>query len=202
MVALDNVSFIEAETADALCRLATGAGLSKRRLYSDGDEHLVSVCRPVLLNGIPSLLARGDLADRALAITLPTIPDSKRRPEAAVWQAFDAAAPAILGLLLDALARALADGPGLHLARLPRMADFARLACAAAPAFGWTVDAMLAAIEGNRADAVQAVIKADPVAVAVRSFMQAHGQAWEGTATELLNIVNARVPMEQARERQ
>ena len=202
VVAVDNVSFIEADTADALCRLATGAGLSKRRLYSDGDEHLVAVCRPVLLNGIPSLLARGDLADRALAITLPAIPDAQRRPEEAVWQDFEAAAPAILALLLDALARALADLPGLQLPRLPRMADFARLACAAAPAFGWTADDMLAAIEGNRADAVEAVIEADPVAVAVRAFMEGrNGQAWDGNATELLVIVNERAPMEQQRER-
>ncbi len=202
VVALDNVSFIEADTADALCRLATGAGLSKRRLYSDGDEHLVSVCRPVLLNGIPSLLARGDLADRAVAVTLPTIPDAQRRPEEAVWQAFEEAAPAILALLLDALARALADLPGLRLDRLPRMADFARLACAAAPAFGWTAKDMLDAIEGNRADAVEAVIEADPVAVAVRGFMEGqHGRAWEGTATELLEVVTGRAPMEQQRER-
>ena len=171
-------------------------------LYSDGDEHLVAVCRPVLLNGIPSLLARGDLADRAIAITLPAIPDAQRRPEEAVWQAFEAAAPAILALLLDALQTALAGLPGLRLPRLPRMADFARLACAAAPAFGWTADAMLDAIEGNRADAVEAVIEADPVAVAVRGFMEAQpGQVWEGTASELLGIVNERAPLEQQRER-
>lgn len=202
VVALDNVSFIEADTADALCRLATGAGLSKRRLYSDGDEHLVAACRPVLLNGIPSLLARGDLADRALAITLPAILDALRRPEEAVWQDFEAAAPAILALLLDALATALAGLPGLKLDRLPRMADFARLACAAAPAFGWTAKDMLDAIEGNRADAVEAVIEADPVAVAVRGFMEGqHGRLWEGTASVLLGIVNERAPIEQQRER-
>lgn len=202
VVAVDNVSFIEAETADALCRLATGAGLSKRKLYSDGDEYLVAVCRPVLLNGIPSLLARGDLADRALAITLPAIPDAQRRPEDAVWRDFDAAAPAILALLLDALAAALAALPGLQLPRLPRMADFARLACAAAPTFGWTAADMLDAIEGNRADAVAAVIEADPVAVAVRACMEARpGLDWTGTATELLGIINGQASAEQQRER-
>lgn len=200
VVALDNVSFIEAETADALCRLATGSGLSKRKLYSDGEEHLVTVCRPVLLNGIPSLLGRGDLADRALAITLPAISDGNRMPEGAVWQAFDDAAPAILALLLHGLATALASIPTLRLARLPRMADFARLACAAAPAFGWTAAEMLAAIEGNRAEAVEAVIEADLVAVAVRAFMEERGgDGWTGTASAMLEIVNARTPDEQRR---
>ncbi len=171
VVALDNVSFIEADTADALCRLATGGGLSKRRLYTDGEEHLVAVARPVLLNGIPSLLARGDLADRALAVTLPPILDARRRPEAEMWADFERAAPGILALLLDALAIGLRDVPTVQLPRLPRMADFARLACAAAPAFGWEPVAMLEALEGNRADAIEAVIEADPMAVAVRGMM-------------------------------
>jgi hypothetical protein len=156
----------------------------------------------VLLNGIPSLLSRGDLADRALTVTLPAIPDHGRKPEAEIWRAFEAAAPAILGALLDGLARALATLPTLRLPYLPRMADFARLACAAAPAFGWTAEAMLDAIEANRAGAVKAVIEADPVAVAVQSLVLACGTSeWTGTATELLAEVNDRVPEAQQRER-
>lgn len=205
VVGVDNVSFIEPETADALCRLATGGGLSKRQLYTDGEEHLVAVARPVLLNGIPSLLARGDLADRALAVTLPHIPDTRRRTEAEVWCDFEAEAPGILALLLDALTMGLRDAKTVQLPRLPRMADFARLACAAAPAFGWTPDAMLDALEGNRADAVEAVIEADPVAVAVRSIAAERERsglsAWQGTASELLPLVNERASLEHQRER-
>ena len=198
VVALDNVSAIDNDAADALCRLATGGGLSKRTLYTDGEEHLVAVCRPVLLNGIPSLLARGDLADRALAVTLPAIPDDCRRTEVELRDDLADAAPAILGLLLDGLARALRDGPGLHLPGLPRMADFARLACAAAPAFGWTSTEMLAAILANRAATVDAVIEADPVAVAVRELAST---VWTGTATDLLVVLARKVPDVQQRER-
>ena len=138
VIGLDNVSFIEADTADALCRIATGAGSGKRRLYADADEVIFAVARPVLLNGIPSLLARGDLADRSIAMTLPPIPDAARRPEAELWRNFEAAAPGILAALLDGLVMALRRLPTLRIDNLPRMADFARLACAAAPAFGWT----------------------------------------------------------------
>ena len=115
---------------------------------------MARVCNPVLLNGIPSLLARADLADRALAITLPPIPDAARRTEVEMDAAFAAAAPGILALLLDGLVLALRDAPYLRLPRLPRMADFAKLACAAAPAFGWTAADMLAALEENRTNAV------------------------------------------------
>lgn len=208
VVALDNLSHLDAELADDLCRLATGGGLSKRAHYTNGEEYIMDAARPVLLNGIPSLLARGDLADRALAVTLPPIPDAQRRPEAEVWRDFEAAAPGILGLLLDGLAMALRDMPTLRLSRLPRMADFARLACAAAPAFGWTAEEMLHALEGNRADAIEAVIEADPVAVAVRSLLPADNDGkplpyanWTGTATALLEEVNRRVLVEAQRER-
>jgi putative DNA primase/helicase len=201
MVGLDNVSYIEADMADALCRVATGAGFGKRTLYSDLGETIVSVCRPVLLNGIPSLLARGDLADRSIAVTLPHIPDAKRCPESAVWTDFEAAAPGILALLLDGLVVALRRLPTLQLDRLPRMADFARLACAAAPAFGWIEADILDALDANRAASVETVVEADPVAEAVRSILHDNKPKWEGTATQLLEAVNVRVVVELKNER-
>ncbi len=200
VVALDNLSALLPEMADALCRVATGGGFGERMLYTNGEEHVVQVCNPVLLNGIPSLLARGDLADRALAITLPPIPDAARRTEAEVWRDFAAAAPGVLALLLDGLALALRDAPGLRLPRLPRMADFAKVACAAAPAFGWTAEDMLAALEENRAGAVAGVIEADAVAMAVQAVAEERTR-WAGTASDLLAEVNLRTPVERQRER-
>ena len=200
VVAFDNMSTMTGEMADILCRLATGAGLGERRLYTNDEEYITSVMRPVLLNGIPSLLARGDLADRSIAITLPPIPDANRKPEADVWADFDAAAPDILGLLLDGLVTALRRLPALKLTRLPRMADFARLACAAAPAFGWTADDMLDALEVNRAASVAGVIEADPVAEAVQRFID-EKKRWEGTASDLLMQLGMEVAEDTKRER-
>lgn len=201
VVAIDNVSVVQPEMADALCRLATGAGFSKRRLYTDAEEHIVSIARPVLLNGIPSLLARGDLADRALAVTLPAIPDDRRKTEAQVWADFEAATPGILALLLDAVACVLRDMNRLELPRLPRMADFARLACAAAPVFGWKAEDMLDAIESNRRTAVAAVVEADAVGTALVALMHGRSAAWQGTATELLAALAAHVPEAAQKER-
>ena len=200
VVALDNLSSLDAQMADALCRVATGGGLGERELYTNGEEHVVHVQNPVLLNGIPSLLARGDLADRALALTLPAIPDERRRPEADIWADFDRAAPGVLALLLDALVLALRDGPGLRPPRLPRMADFARVACAAAPAFGWTAEAIIRAMEENRAGAVAGVIEADAIASAVQAIAGKQ-QVWTGTATDLLAEINRETTLDQQRER-
>lgn len=230
VVAFDNVSHIDPAMADALCRIATGAGFGKRKLYSDGDEVLVNVCRPALLNGIPNLLSRGDLADRALAVTLPVIPDDQRRPEAEVWADFDTAHPGILALLLDALALVLRRLPDLKLSKLPRMADFARIACAAAPAFGWKEadeddkGGMLDAIWQNRDSVVATVLESDPLATAVQAFAVEAAKTepkavadrallgadeigtsvdggWSGTATELLGLLGNYVGQDERRAR-
>jgi uridine kinase len=71
ILAFDNLSNIDSDLSDALCRLATGAGFTKRRLYSDADEIIVEVRRPVIINGIADLVRMPDLADRALFIDLP-----------------------------------------------------------------------------------------------------------------------------------
>jgi hypothetical protein len=200
VVALDNLSGLDASMADAICRIASGGGFGERALYTNGEEHTVYVQNPVLLNGIPSLLARGDLADRAIAITLPPIPDDRRKPEADVWRDFEAARPGLLAMLLDGLVCALQRLPNLHVERLPRMADFARLAVAMAPAFGWSEADMLGALEENRSAAVAGVIESDGVAVAVQAITEEKGR-WLCTASELLGAINERTPLDRQRQR-
>lgn len=207
LLGLDNLSNITPDIADMLCRIATGSGFRARRLYSDAEEYIVRVCTPILLNGIPALLARGDLADRALAITLPKMADAKRAPEAALWREFETARPKLVGLLLNALSRALRDMDAIQLGTLPRMADFARLACAAGPAFGWPAEDVLGALERNRVAAVQAVIDGDPVASAVASLVQQRAEQrppqgpWEGTASDLLVALAGHILEDRRRER-
>jgi hypothetical protein len=200
VIAWDNISFIDGERADSICRLATGGGFGKRKNYADLDEVIISVMRPILLNGIPSLLARGDLADRAIAITLPTIPDAERRTDSDMEDDFAAAAPSILALLLDGISMALRRLPGLKTRDLPRMADFARLAIAAAPAFGWTEAQIVAALASNRAAATGAVLDNDQVAVAVQA-LAVKQPTWTGNATALLEALVRTSPPDTPRER-
>ena len=65
-LSFDNLSILPNWLSDSLCRLATGGGLSTRELYSDSDETILDAMRPVILNGIDSLVSRADLADRAI----------------------------------------------------------------------------------------------------------------------------------------
>ena len=103
VLTFDNVSGLPAWISDTLCRLATGGGFAVRQLYTDQDEILFDATRPVVLNGIEDIVTRPDLADRGLFLTLEPIPEERRKPEKALWAAFNHARPQILGALLDAV---------------------------------------------------------------------------------------------------
>ncbi len=188
VVCLDNLSYVRAWLSDALCRLATGGGFSTRQLYTDTDETLFEVACPVILNGIPDLVERPDLADRAIPLTLPGIPNRERRSEADFWAAFDSARQRILGALLDAVSCALCRLPHVKIDDLPRMADFALWVTAAEPALDWPDGSFLKAYEANQEDAVGVTLEADPVAQAVIRLVEKEGH-WCGTATDLLRAL-------------
>jgi len=187
VLAFDNVSGLPAWISDTLCRLATGGGFAVRQLYTDQDEVLFDAARPVILNGIEDIVTRPDLADRAVFLTLEPIPEERRRPEAELWAAFEAERPRLLGVLLDAVVEGLKRLPETHLPRLPRMADFALWATACETAL-WPAGTFWTAYCGNRDEAVEGVIEADPIAAAVRALVAARTE-WTGTASELLGAL-------------
>jgi hypothetical protein len=187
VLAFDNVSGLPAWISDTLCRLATGGGFAVRQLYSDQDEVLFDAARPVILNGIEDIVTRPDLADRAVFLTLEPIPEERRRPEQELWAAFEAERPRLLGVLLDAVAKGLAELPRTKLDKLPRMADFALWATACETAL-WPQGTFWSAYCRNRDDAVEGVIDADPIAAAVRAVMTTRTE-WTGTASELLGAL-------------
>lgn len=191
VLAFDNVSGLPAWISDTLCRLATGGGFAARQLYTDQDEVLFDAARPVLLNGIEDAVTRPDLADRALLLTLEPIPEERRRPEVELWSAFVAEHPRLLGVLLDGVVEGLKRLPEIRLERLPRMADFALWATACETAF-WPAGTFSSAYWGNRDEAVEDVIEADPIATAVRAIMSKRTE-WKGTASELLTSLGAAV---------
>jgi putative DNA primase/helicase len=189
----DNLSSVPAWFADALCRLATGSGFATRMLHTDRDEVIFAGARPIVLNGIPSLTDRADLADRAVTIHLATLADDARYPEDELIAAFEAKRPAILGALLDAVSAALRNLDKVKIERAPRMADFAKWIVAAEPGLGLGSGQFLAAYRENRRDVIESSFEADSVAVAIKDYILADcPEGWTGTATELLAVLNAR----------
>ena len=122
-------------------------------------------------------------------MTLPPIPEEERRPEKQLWQEFEKARPRILAALFDAVAGALGAVENVRLEGMPRMADFAVWATAAEAALGWEPGAFMDAYTGNRAEATESALEADPVAITVREFMEDRDE-WTGTAGELWEALN------------
>jgi len=189
VIAYDNLSGIPQWFSDSLCRLATGGGFSTRELYTDSDEVFFDVMRPVILNGIDHLAERADLADRALILKLPHIPEKDRKDEAQLYADFERALPQILGALFTAVSAAIRRAPQVRLATMPRMADFAIWATAAEPGLALSEGSFMDAYRGNRDDTIQETVEADVVGAAILVLMgqlAASGAAdWEGTCKEL-----------------
>lgn len=188
VVAYDNLSGILPWLSDALCRLATGGGLTKRALYSDDDEVVIEVLRPVIVNGIDEIANRADLAERCIVLELQPIPKGKRKSERAFKAAFEAAAPGIFGALLDGVASALRNVDTVDETDLPRMADFAAWISAAEPGLGFAAGTARAAYARNRQRAVELALHASPIAVALRALLEkpTHAGTWEGQPEQLL----------------
>lgn len=184
VLACDNLSSTKEWLADELCRIATGGGLSTRKLYEDDEEMVFEIARPVVLNGIPDLATRPDLADRAIVARLKQIEETERKTEKAFWDSFEAWRPWLLGSLLDTLAKALAVLPTVVVERLPRMADFARLGVAVERVLAWPEGSFLAAYQANRTSSFESQLSADPVVAEVLSLL-GEVPAWEGTSTAL-----------------
>ena len=195
VLAYDNLSRLEPALSDALCVLSTGGGYSCRALYTDDEEAIFDVCRPIILTGINEVATRPDLLDRCLVVELPVIKDTDRKTEADLWAAFEEARPRILGKLLDGVAYALGHQADIELAHLPRMGDFGRWAAAAMPAFGWEPGVFLEAYMGNTAAAVAIALDDSPVVPAVRKLLDQEGGRWPkgdqpAGATDLLVVLN------------
>lgn len=194
VLAFDNLSYIKPTLADALCRVATGGGFGTRKLHTNSEEVLFNATRPVLLNGIPDLASRPDLADRSIIVTLPVLSGKDRKFEAEFWRTFETQLPQMFGTLLDTIAVTMQRLKSISLTEHPRMADFARWVTAAEPALGWPEGAFMEAYAINRQSVELAAIDGNPVAEAILCFIADHGP-WRGTATELLKTLRRCYPL-------
>jgi hypothetical protein len=188
IIALDNMSSLSGWLSDALCRVSTGGGFSTRQLFTDDEEKLFDVQRPISLNGIEEFATRGDILDRAIILHLPSIPGDKRKAESSFWKEFENSHQRILGALLDALSTALRNLPNVNLPRLPRMADFARLATATEAAFKWEPGRFMRTYSAYIEDVHNVVLEDSPI---VAPLMRLMGREilWRGTVTDLLALL-------------
>jgi hypothetical protein len=190
LIGFENISHIPSWLSDALCRLASGDSFVAVKLYTDDELAVHKAKRPTIVNGIPRLAEREDLASRVFSITLqPLTNDRLAEPEImARWQQ---AKPRILGGLLDGVCSALRNVDRVLLPGQPRLLGALKWAAAAEANFGFDDGETFAAYRSNARESVQAAFEADVVAIVVTSFTSSlPSKRWEGSPTELYEVIN------------
>lgn len=188
LIALDNCSALKPWLSDTFCMLNTGGGFGCRELYSDGEEKLFSASRPIMINGIADNITASDLVDRSFLLTLPAIPEDKRRDEADLNNEFERRRPYILGALLDGVSAALRNFATVRLESKPRMADVCRWVTASEEGLGWEPGRFMIAYSTNRASSNELVLEASSVGTVLLQMMGSQRE-WTGRATDLLAVL-------------
>ena len=183
VLALDNLSFLSPQMSDAFCRLSTGGAIAERSLYSNVDEVLIELQRPIILNGIEDLACRSDLAERGLLVELE--PVSNRLTESDLWGNFLIDEPYIFGALVEGVVHAIRNHETISIGAVPRMADFAKWAAAGVLALGFTANEFMDSYRLNIATSQFTNVHNSAVGEAVHQLMKMRS-TWSGTATDLL----------------
>lgn len=130
LLTYDNLSYLNGNLTDAFCRVSTGGGMSSRKLYSNDEELVYSIQRPVVFNGIEELGERPDFLDRSIVIHTKPISENSRKFSDIIWDPFNKGYSTLLGggyLLLSEVLKLL---PTIEAKELPRMADYAKFGIA------------------------------------------------------------------------
>jgi len=199
VLVFDNLTGIGKHLADALCAISTGGGYSTRKLYTNDEEVVFTIRRPVIITSIDPVTVRPDFLDRTLLLELSALPDM--RPSLELEETHQRCKPRILGALLLSLQDALVASwfrRAEKLADPHRLVDMHQLALMAAESehFGWTPEVVDAAIRSNRDQVRQLAVDASPIISLVTELAR---EGFEGTATQLLTKLEALAPKIQAR---
>lgn len=190
LVSLENLSHLQPQYQDALCVLATGGGYAARTFYTNAEETIIELRKPIVLNGISVVVTAQDLLDRCLHIDLPTV--TSRKLAGDIENDFNDAQPHLLGALLDLFAKVQAKLPSVAIApeKRPRMADFAALGEAVYRVNGKAAGDFLTRYNNMRKDGVHRTIDASPVGAALLAFLSNTPSGWNGVLSDLLTSLD------------
>jgi len=188
----DNLRKLTPSQSDTLCRAATCAAVSTRKLYSDGEEFTHTLHCAIVLNGIHPFIDQADLAQRCLTLTLLRLNPSDRSTEKELRDKFYRDLPVIFRGILDLIAAVLQHLPTVTAKHPERMLEFVHWLAAMEKALGRPEGELQRAYSDNLVGAMQDSLQDNPLADVVTQFARSHTQQpWSGTPTDLLTQLNA-----------
>jgi hypothetical protein len=184
----DNMSVITEKLSDALCRAVTGSVFQTRRLYTTNEVFAFKFNRPIILNGLNQIVAKGDLLDRCLVMQLERVADEKRKEEGTFKAEFEEAKPYILGAIFDTIIKAQAILNKVQPDNSTRMLGYERWGCAIAEVLGYGQDKFKQALKENNQLRHSHAIEVNPVGQAILAFMQDKSE-WSGAPSALYGLL-------------
>lgn len=159
LLTFDNLDVLSQRQSDDLCRLATGASLSRRKKYSDADETIFVAKNPVFFTSVKDVMQNPDLLSRAVRFALPPLRSTKAEQvhDAEIAQA----SPKVLGLVLTALSAAIRNLPRTTIAESVRMMEFALWGTAAEEGFGLPPGSFMESYRRNLGATVSQILDTD-----------------------------------------
>ena len=192
VLVFDNASSVKFDISDALCSLATGAGFTTRKFYTDNESRAFKHVRPIVINGIGDFANRPDLLERAIQLKLKAMPARARRTEKQIGAEFEKALPRLLGALFTIATFALKTLPTTEPPTSVRMADAAHWLVAAEGATGLPRGTLLAALEHGQRDMMLDRAANDPLVIAVFKLLdRKEDQSFRGMVGELHEAILA-----------
>lgn len=188
IVSYENISHLNPAMQDAFCVLSTGGGYAKRKLYSDADEAIINVKRPLIINSISAVITQQDAVDRAITIDLPVI--EKRVEISSIQKDFEKNHSIILGCLLDIFATALIHLPSVSIPakKCPRLIEFARLGIAVEKVLHAEPGEFLRQFNASRQESIARTLDASPVATAIQEILELEPCGITGPLKKIMSL--------------
>ncbi|WP_022669773.1 toprim domain-containing protein [Hippea alviniae] len=186
VVVVDNISKCSQNFSDSLCRLLDSSSISKRRLFTDYEEAILTAASSVILTAISNVFVYQDLLDRVVMINLKPVDPKQRKEEKKLFEDFEKEHPYILGALCDMVSEGLRNINRVNLKEKPRRADFA--VWLAACEYESKEKRLLNSYLKNIEKIIDASLADDALVSTFMSWFE-DKDSWKGSATELMNIL-------------
>ncbi|BAH77176.1 hypothetical protein [Solidesulfovibrio magneticus] len=185
----DNVQSYDERQCNFLCMAITGGGMEERKLHTNGETFYTHYKKPFISTSINVPIVAKDLVDRSIIVELEKINPEDRKDEEEIFAEFANNHASYLGGLLGVIVQALKIKPSIALEAKPRMADFARMACAAGESMGVSSSDILHCYNRNKFVFYSSEYEDDRLLLLLIKFLESVG-GFEGTVTELLGKLN------------
>ncbi len=188
-VSYDNVGFISDTYSDIFCRVSTGAGISKRKLYTDNSDFYRVIKRPLWFNGISVEITREDMLKRTiLSEALPL--DGEAKAERIILAEIEKLAPYIQHDLYTLIAKVIEILPTVKPSKLFRMADYTQIGCAVTEALGYDQELFIKTYEKKLTEQTRELIWNNVVGNVLYDYIFSKStRTWKETPTKLFKHI-------------